>query len=91
MASKIYEQKSDSQLDYMIDWSEWLASGESILSSDWTATDGLTVVDSSFTYNSTTVFVTGGEVGSTYFLSCQVTTSNTPARIDSKGFYLKVV
>ncbi|MDP9479818.1 MAG: hypothetical protein M3R38_29855 [Actinomycetota bacterium] len=56
------------RLDYSLDWSAWLASGETITASTWAATTGITVEAAapyapSFTGTATTVWLSGGTIG----------------------------
>jgi hypothetical protein len=46
--------------DYSIDWSRWLAPGESIISSSWVAPAGLVISVTTFTNTLTTVWLSGG-------------------------------
>ncbi len=53
-------------LDYSVDWSAWLAQGETIAASRWTATTGITIAATpapSFTPTTATVWLSGGAVG----------------------------
>ncbi|MEZ0366794.1 hypothetical protein ACAG26_24275 [Mycobacterium sp. pUA109] len=66
-------------LDYMWDWSEWLAStnGDTIASVAWTASSGITLETSpatSSTATTATAWIGGGTVATTYTLTCQITT-----------------
>lgn len=56
-------------LDYLFDWSSWLAAAETITASTVTTTTGITVQSSSNTTTTATVWLTGGTLGT----ACQVT------------------
>lgn len=64
-------------LDYKFDWSDWLASGETIISKTITAEDGITVDSSSIEDDATSVVVwlSGGTATENYEVTCQITTS----------------
>jgi hypothetical protein len=65
-------------LDYIIDWSERLASGETIGTSAWTITgsDSVLVEDSnSISGETTVIWVSAGTLGVTYTLTNRITTS----------------
>lgn len=62
-------------VDYPLDWSRDLASGETILLSTWTVPDGLTKDSDSRTSTTTTVWLSGGTAGTVYAVRNKVTTS----------------
>lgn len=70
------EQDKQAYLDYSIDWATdgWLASGDSITASSWTADAGLALQDSSFTSAKTTIWVnsSGATAGTWYSLTNSV-------------------
>lgn len=61
-------------LDYTADWSRWLGD-DTIVTSTWILTGGLTEVSSSNTDTSATVFVSGGTAGSSYEATNRITTA----------------
>ena len=68
-------------LDYMIDWSQRLTTGDSIASSIWAITSGagLTINSNQFTNTpspATKVFLSSGTLGVTYQLLNTITTAN---------------
>lgn len=68
----------DAKLDYSVDWSDWLAAGETIVSAAWTVPDGLTQGDpyaASATGTVATVWISGGTAGTEYVITCHVVTS----------------
>lgn len=65
----------DSVLDYGLDWSSWLADGEIISTSSWTAESGITVDSDSKDSSSTTVWLSGGTDGESYLVTNTITTS----------------
>jgi len=78
-------------LDYQIDWANWLASGESIVSAVWTVT-GATLVTSVATATTATAWLSGGTVGTGISATCRITTDSTPvARVDDRTLLLNVV
>lgn len=77
-----------STLDWTWDWSQWLLSGESLLTSTFTATPGITVQSSSFTITSATVWLAGGTSGTPYQVSNLVTT--TMGRTDERSITIRV-
>ena len=61
------------KLDYGFSWP--LATGETIVSSVWTATTGITLTNQAVTVAVTAVFASGGEVGKIYLLTNAIETS----------------
>jgi len=67
----------DAVLDYQIDWSSWLDTGETISASAWTVPTGLTEDSDSNTTTTATVWLSGGTAGVTYSVTNQITTSDS--------------
>lgn len=66
----------DEVLDYAVDWSARIASGDAILSSSWPAfPDGLTKNSDTFTDTTSTVWLAGGTSGVRYKLTNRIVTS----------------
>lgn len=87
-----YKKDPNATLDFTVDWSEWLtAVGDAIASVEWFTTGGVVVESSEFTVNSATAFVSGGVVGEPAKLTCRITTSNVPPRIDDRTLSIKIV
>jgi hypothetical protein len=77
-----FEKDPDDVLDYKFDWTDWLASDETISSQTITASSGLTVDSSSIAGNgkSVTVWLSSGAAGAWYTVTNRITTSSSPAR-----------
>lgn len=69
------EKDPDSVLDYKIDWSEWLASGDTVNGAAWTAATGITIDSSAYDTTSSTVWLSGGTVGEEYEVMCEIETA----------------
>ena len=75
-------------LDYSIDWSAWLAAGEKITASEWTAATGISLSRKTVElFKITTAFAAGGVAGNDYTLTNTITTS--AGRIDSRTITLQ--
>ena len=76
-------------LDYVIDWSDYLAIGETLVASEWAlAGDAVLGIDT-FTDTLATAWVSGGTT--TFRLTNYITTSSTPvARRDQRTLVIKV-
>lgn len=68
-----------SKLDYYIDWTEWLVSGDAIASSTWTCTDTNIVISSATgsTNGTSTVWLSAGIAGEVYDVVNTVITTGT--------------
>ena len=75
-------------LDYVFDWSNWLASGETITDHTITADTGITVDSSTEDDGKVTVWLSGGTAGESYKVACLVTTS--AGRTDERTIWIKV-
>jgi len=76
-------------LDWMFDWSDWLASGETITDHTITADTGITVDSSAESDGKVTVWLSGGTAGINYKVACLITT--TAGRTDERTIWIKVV
>ena len=76
-------------LDYMFDWTEWLATGETIADHTITADTGITVDSSTESDGKVTVWLSGGTAGINYKVACLITTS--AGRTDERTIWIKVV
>jgi len=77
----------DSIIDYGVDWSAWLASGETISSSAWIHSVDLTLVSQANSSTATTVFLSGGIAGTEYTLTNRITTSSS--RTEDRSMLIK--
>lgn len=77
----------DAELDFAIDWSEWLPHGDAIASSQWIA-DGLTIERDSHTASKTTVWISGGENRRRYKATNRITTAG--GRVDDRTIILRI-
>jgi hypothetical protein len=63
------------KLEYGLDWTKWLETGETITDADFDVPSGLTIEAQSFTTTASAVELSSGVVGETYTVSCTITTS----------------
>lgn len=91
------DKDPEARLDYQLDWSDWLPSGDTITSSSWSVetvpageTDGdiLTVTSDSNTTTATNVTVTAGTEGSIYRLYNTINTAG--GLIERRFFRVKI-
>lgn len=81
-------------LDYTFNWTDYLSAigSDTIASVQFTLADtaSATVAAQSNTSTHATAWVSGGTVDELVKLDCKITTSSTPARVDSRSVYLKI-
>lgn len=75
-------------LDYAFNWSDWLATGETISSHVITVDTGLTKDSDSEALGVVTVWLSGGTAGTAYKVACKITTS--AGRTDERTMWIKV-
>ena len=75
-------------LDYVFDWTGWLATGETITDYTITADTGITVDSSAESDGKVTVWLSGGTAGINYKVACLITTA--AGRTDERTIWIKV-
>jgi hypothetical protein len=87
-----FDHAPNSNLDYGFNWLArgWLDAGETITTSAWEATSGVTLSHQQNLLGITSVFVSGGTLGNIYKLVNTITTltSNGLSRTDSRTLIL---
>lgn len=81
-----FDHAPGSNLDYSLNWVSWLGVSETIQSSSWTATAGITLSSEQNSSGITSVFAAGGVVGRIYTLTNTIVTS--AGRTDSRVIVL---
>jgi hypothetical protein len=77
------------KLDYGFNWSDWLATGETIASSVWSAeTSGIGISSAYVSSPKTLIWVSGGSNGGTYWFRNQIWTNQNRSPV--RRFRLKV-
>lgn len=76
---KSWDKDPDAILDYTWDWSDWLQGGETISSHAITISpaDELTKNSSANDADSVTAWLSAGEVGTVYKVTCEIVTSQS--------------
>lgn len=75
-------------LDYFFDWSSWLTNADTIISSNWLPSPGITVNSNAFTDTSTIVWLSGGSDGLPYTVTNRVVTAQ--GRTKDKAMTIRV-
>ena len=83
-----FNKTEDGVLDYKIDYSEWLSS-DTIMTSTWEIPVGISLDSESFNNNTTTMFLSGGTVNTSYVITNEITTVS--GRTDERCFRVRIV
>lgn len=79
-------QDPDALLDYAVDWSDYLATGDFIVSAETSAQSGITIASQSFTSAIHTIFLEGGTEGEEYEITSRIFTNG--GRRDDRTFLI---
>ena len=71
-----YIKDPDAILDYSINWSSWLVTGDTITTSTWTAEAGIMIDSDTNTTTATTVWLSGGTAGESYDVTNHIVTDD---------------
>lgn len=88
LVSARFQKRADAVLDYMVNWTTWLAS-DTIDTSTWTVPDGLTLDSSTETTTAATAWLSGGTVGTTYEVVNTIVTAG--GRTDYRTVTIEVI
>lgn len=77
MASFFAPKDPDSDLDYSIDWTQWLAGIDTISTSTWIAPAPLVDHNSSYGTATTIIWLSGGILGEVYDVVNRITTTGS--------------
>ena len=83
-----YLKDPSAVLDWVFDWSDWLADSETISSHVITVDTGLTKDSSTESSGKVTVWLSGGTAGQNYKVACKIVTSG--GRTDERTMWIKV-
>ena len=86
---KTFFKDPNAVLDYTVDWSLWMTSGDSISSVDWTVESGLLDAQETNDADSATIWLSGGTAGTAYKIVSQITTADT--RIAERAFEVQII
>lgn len=88
MAAFDHKKDPDAVLDWVWDWNEWLDDGETISTSTFIASVGITVTSTSNTTKTATVWLSGGTAGQVYQVTNRISTS--VGRTDDRSITIRV-
>lgn len=83
-----YTKDPSATLDFTWNWAAWLVTGDTLSTATVTADTGLTVASHAIVGQTVTAWLSGGEAGTSYRATCQVTT--TGGRVDERSIVVEV-
>lgn len=86
----VIQKSAAADIDYTVDWSLDLATGEAIDSSSWSVDSGITYHDASNTDTTATAFFSGGTGGVKYKAVNTIVTDNAVPRTMKKTIVIPV-
>lgn len=84
----VMRKKPEDQLDYDLDFERWLSDGDTLLSGDAVAEDGITVEQVQLFGTVVKVWLSGGTDGHSYEISVTATTAQ--GRVKEECFMIRV-
>jgi hypothetical protein len=90
MSANEFTQDPSANLDYAVDWTAWLPTGDTVSTFVIISDAGISATKS-LTLTTATVcviWVSGGVVGNIYAVTCRVTTVD--GRVDDRTFYISI-
>ena len=84
----IFQKAPQDIVDFSEAWGNWLIGSDTIVSAAWAADSGLTILSSSLTPTTTTVFVSGGTAGQIYALRGAIATAAGRIEVRSALVYV---
>jgi hypothetical protein len=88
MTVAVYVKDPDAVLDYVFDWSRWLAGDETIVDSNVEASAGINLDSQSNSSTAVTAWISGGTTGQPYTVTNRITTNL--GRIDDRTITIRV-
>jgi hypothetical protein len=88
MSIATFYKDPDAVVDFAIDWSDWLPTGDTISTSTWDVPAGLTEDSETESTTLTTVWLSGGTAGQDYNITNQIVTAG--GRTDDRTITIKV-
>jgi hypothetical protein len=88
MSTPEFKKDPSAVLDYSIDWTPWLPSGDTIATSTWVAETGITIDSTANSTTKTTVWLSGGTAGTIYKVTNTITTAG--GRTDERTLHIIV-
>lgn len=78
----------DAELDYEVDWSQWLKAGDQIVDASFSVPSGLSQILHSTSGTGGIVWIGGGEAGKKYQITHRIVTQE--GRKDDRSFLIRV-
>ena len=91
MPFTVFEKDPQAVKNYKFDWSDWLDTGETIQSRTVTVPSGITLDSDSATNTSVQATLSGGTVGESYDINCEIVTNSSPAQTEQRTLTILIV
>lgn len=89
----IFPKDPSSNVDFSVDWADWLLEGETITDANWniapSGAESPVLSAATVTGDVAGIFVAGGDVGTRYRLTCNVQTSG--GRVADRSLVLRIM
>jgi len=86
---ELFIKDPDAKLDYGFDWTNWLADGETVITSNWTVPVGITKESEANDGYQTVAWLSGGTLETEYTVTNSIVTS--AGREEDRSFRVKIV
>lgn len=86
---RVFKKAPAAVLDFTEDYTSWLSSGDTISTSSWVVTSGLTKITDSKTSTMATVWLSGGTNGEAYLVTNRIVT--TGGRTEDRSIVIHCV
>jgi hypothetical protein len=73
--AETFFKESGEKLDYAVDWTAWLETGDTVAASVWAVPTGITEVSAAFDTHRATIILSGGTAGVHYEVVNTITTA----------------
>lgn len=83
-----YTKDPDAVLDWVFDWTPWLGASETISTSTFILTPGITKNSDTKTASTTTIWLSGGSAGKPYRITNRIVTNQ--GRTDDRSITIRV-
>ena len=83
-----FKKDPSAVLDYTIDWTAWLKSGDTISTSTWAVPSGITKNSEANTTTASTVWLSAGTAGTIHRVICTIVTAD--GRTDQRSLDIHV-
>ena len=85
---EVFVKDPNAVLDYWVDWTDWMAEGDTINTSEWIVATGITKNADTKDLTMTAIWLSGGTAGTDYQVTNRITTLD--GRTDDRTITIQV-